>query len=121
MHLSGGKGMVIFMAEITASLVKALRELRRDPRTGARLSPLVRTARTLDAVLGESPDERLDVRLLETDEEKDAFVALQQVARRAGRSTEKRVPLPGALSTPMRPSIAIASSWQIARPNPLPP
>ena len=33
----------------------------------------------------------------------------------------KRVPLPGVLSTSMRPPIAAASSWLIASPSPLPP
>lgn len=38
-----------------------------------------------------------------------------------GSSTTKQVPCPGALSTRMRPPIAALSSWQIARPRPLPP
>ncbi|KAG0731250.1 hypothetical protein G6F23_015494 [Rhizopus arrhizus] len=39
----------------------------------------------------------------------------------SGNRTRKRAPLPGELSTSMRPPIATASSWQIARPSPLPP
>lgn len=65
------------------SRLKSLRELRRSPDASPKLDPLVRTARTLDAILRESPEERLDVRLLATDEEKDVFVALQAVARKA--------------------------------------
>ena len=38
-----------------------------------------------------------------------------------GNRTLKRVPSPGALSISMRPSIAAASSWLMASPNPLPP
>jgi len=38
-----------------------------------------------------------------------------------GRRTVKAVPSPNALSTSMEPPIAIASSWQIASPRPLPP
>ena len=37
-----------------------------------------------------------------------------------GRRTRKRAPLPGWLTTSIRPPIATASSWQIASPNPLP-
>ncbi|VTQ73192.1 Uncharacterised protein [Stenotrophomonas maltophilia] len=39
----------------------------------------------------------------------------------SGSHTRKRAPLPGWLSTSMRPFMATASSWQIARPSPLPP
>jgi glycyl-tRNA synthetase beta chain len=70
------------LGDVQARL-KALRELCRDPELQPRLEPLVRTARTLEAMLRDTPEERLDVRFLATDEEKDVFVALQAVSRRA--------------------------------------
>jgi glycyl-tRNA synthetase beta chain len=69
------------LSDVQARL-RAVRDLCRDPDRSARLAPLVRTGRRLEAMLRDAPDERLDVRLLSTEEEKDVFVSLQASSRR---------------------------------------
>ena len=38
----------------------------------------------------------------------------------SGSATEKQLPLPGSVSTAMRPSIAVTSRLEIASPRPVP-
>lgn len=42
-------------------------------------------------------------------------------ARSTGTVNQKRLPLPGVLSTPILPPISCTSSFEIARPRPVPP
>ncbi|HUP25533.1 MAG TPA: glycine--tRNA ligase subunit beta [Thermoanaerobaculia bacterium] len=70
------------LSDVQARL-RALRDLRRDPALRERLAPLVRTARRLESLLRDATEERIEIRLLATDEEKDIFVAVQATARTA--------------------------------------